>query len=49
MYLTVPDFEPTGRRRALVIPVSDIFFACHLIPKYHMLILTYYPSVDIFG
>ncbi|CAE6449083.1 unnamed protein product [Rhizoctonia solani] len=37
MYSTVPDFEPTGRRRALVIPVSDIFFACHLIPKYHML------------
>ncbi|KAG8729453.1 hypothetical protein FRC10_003907, partial [Ceratobasidium sp. 414] len=25
------------RRHTLVIPVSDIFLACHLVPKFHML------------
>ncbi|KAG8732610.1 hypothetical protein FRC11_012268 [Ceratobasidium sp. 423] len=34
---TTLDFEPAGPRRTLVIPVSDIVLACHLIPKYHLL------------
>ncbi|KAG8690900.1 hypothetical protein FRC11_008260 [Ceratobasidium sp. 423] len=37
LFSTKPDFEPAGPRRSLVVPVSDIVFACHLIPKFHLL------------
>ncbi|KAG9094153.1 hypothetical protein FRC06_011108, partial [Ceratobasidium sp. 370] len=31
------ELAPSGRRRTLVVPVSDIVLACHLSPKFHML------------
>jgi hypothetical protein len=37
MHGTQPEFGNNGRRRTLVLPISDIFFACHLSPKFHLL------------
>ncbi|CAE6534610.1 unnamed protein product [Rhizoctonia solani] len=37
LHSTKFDFDARDLRRTLVIPVSDIFFACHLVPKYHTL------------
>ncbi|CAE6468362.1 unnamed protein product [Rhizoctonia solani] len=37
LHSTKPDFNSRGVRRTLVIPVSDIVFACHLVPKFYML------------
>ncbi|KAG8699080.1 hypothetical protein FRC11_013970, partial [Ceratobasidium sp. 423] len=34
---TKPDFDSNGLHRTLVVPVSDIIFACHLVPKFHLL------------
>ncbi|KAG8740269.1 hypothetical protein FRC11_000316, partial [Ceratobasidium sp. 423] len=34
---TKPDLDSNGLRRTLVVPVSDIFFTCHLVPKFHLL------------
>ncbi|KAG8737181.1 hypothetical protein FRC10_008489 [Ceratobasidium sp. 414] len=31
------ELTPSGRRRTLVVPVTDIILACHLSPKFHML------------
>ncbi|KAG9091276.1 hypothetical protein FS749_016664 [Ceratobasidium sp. UAMH 11750] len=31
------ELTPSGRRRTLVVPVTDIVLACHLSPKFHML------------
>ncbi|KAG8729536.1 hypothetical protein FRC10_003813 [Ceratobasidium sp. 414] len=31
------ELTPSGRRRTLVMPVTDIVLACHLSPKFHML------------
>ncbi|KAG8751354.1 hypothetical protein FRC11_009490 [Ceratobasidium sp. 423] len=37
LHSTRPDFNSRGLRWTLVIPISDIVFACHLVPKFHML------------
>ncbi|CUA74762.1 Reverse gyrase [Rhizoctonia solani] len=37
LHSTKFDFDSRDLRRTLVIPVSDVFFACHLVPKYHTL------------
>ncbi|KAG8731449.1 hypothetical protein FRC11_004123, partial [Ceratobasidium sp. 423] len=37
LHSTKPDFNSRGVRRTLVVPVSDIFFACHLVPKFYTL------------
>ncbi|KAF8594839.1 hypothetical protein BDV93DRAFT_565013 [Ceratobasidium sp. AG-I] len=37
MHSTRPDYDSSHRRRTLVIPVTDIDFACHLVPKFHKL------------
>ncbi|KAH7335923.1 hypothetical protein B0J17DRAFT_729859 [Rhizoctonia solani] len=37
MHGTQSDFDSHGHRRTLVLPVSDIFLACHLAPKSHLL------------
>ncbi|KAG8685933.1 hypothetical protein FRC11_009821 [Ceratobasidium sp. 423] len=37
MHGTQPEFGNNGARRTLVLPVSDIFFACHLSPKFQLL------------
>ncbi|KAG8720261.1 hypothetical protein FRC08_000697 [Ceratobasidium sp. 394] len=37
MHSTQPDFDSRGRRRVLVVPVTDIVMACHLSPKFHRL------------
>ncbi|KAG8690077.1 hypothetical protein FRC11_013988 [Ceratobasidium sp. 423] len=37
LHSTKPDFNSRGVRRTLVVPVSDIVFACHLVPKFYML------------
>ncbi|CAE7063586.1 unnamed protein product [Rhizoctonia solani] len=37
LYSTRSDLGSNGLRRTLVVPVSDIVFACHLIPKFHLL------------
>ncbi|GAB1521016.1 hypothetical protein RhiTH_004106 [Rhizoctonia solani] len=35
LYSTRPDFDSKGLRQTLVIPVTDIVFATHLVPKFH--------------
>ncbi|KAG9080059.1 hypothetical protein FRC06_007126, partial [Ceratobasidium sp. 370] len=37
MHSTKPDLDSRNRRRTLVIPVTDIVMACHLVPKFHRL------------
>lgn len=37
LHATKPDLDSRDRRRTLVIPVSDIVLACHLVPKFHLL------------
>ncbi|CAE6533029.1 unnamed protein product, partial [Rhizoctonia solani] len=37
LHATKPDCDSNGLRRTLVVPVSDIVFACHLVPKFQML------------
>jgi hypothetical protein len=37
LHSTKPDFYSHGVHQTLVVPVSDIFFACHLVPKFHTL------------
>lgn len=34
MHSTKPDYNSRDQRRTLVIPISDIFLACHLVPKF---------------
>ncbi|KAF8604766.1 hypothetical protein BDV93DRAFT_440104 [Ceratobasidium sp. AG-I] len=50
MHSTRPDYDSRGRRRTLVIPVSDIDLACHLVPKFHKLdpALQILPGMDLF-
>ncbi|CCO36768.1 hypothetical protein BN14_10912 [Rhizoctonia solani AG-1 IB] len=35
LYSTRPDYDSEGTRQTLVIPVTDIVFAAHLVPKFH--------------
>ncbi|KDN39905.1 hypothetical protein RSAG8_08556, partial [Rhizoctonia solani AG-8 WAC10335] len=37
LHSTKIDYDSRGRRRTLVVPVSEIYFACHLVPKFHKL------------
>ncbi|KAG8759337.1 hypothetical protein FRC11_002095 [Ceratobasidium sp. 423] len=37
MHGTRVDIDSRGLRRTLVVPVDDIFLACHLAPKFHLL------------
>ncbi|CAE7232083.1 unnamed protein product [Rhizoctonia solani] len=37
LHSTKLDFDSRDLRRTLVIPVSEIIFACHLVPKFHKL------------
>ncbi|CAE6534652.1 unnamed protein product [Rhizoctonia solani] len=37
LHSTKPDYDSKGVRRTLVVPVTDIIFATHLVPKFHML------------
>ncbi|KAG9118352.1 hypothetical protein FRC07_007167, partial [Ceratobasidium sp. 392] len=37
MHWTKHEYDARGRRRTLVIPISDIPLACHLTPKFHLL------------
>ncbi|CAE6457389.1 unnamed protein product [Rhizoctonia solani] len=37
LHSTKFDYDSHGLRRTLVVPVSEIIFACHLVPKYHTL------------
>ncbi|QRW06960.1 hypothetical protein RhiLY_05959 [Ceratobasidium sp. AG-Ba] len=37
LHSTSWDLTSTGARRTLVLPVTDIVFACHLSPKFHLL------------
>ncbi|KAG9095093.1 hypothetical protein FRC06_010133, partial [Ceratobasidium sp. 370] len=37
MHSTRPDFDSRNRRRTLVVPVTEIVMACHLVPKFHRL------------
>ncbi|KAG8721715.1 hypothetical protein FRC08_010851 [Ceratobasidium sp. 394] len=37
LHSTRVELTPSGQRRSLVVPVTDIVLACHLAPKFHML------------
>ncbi|KAG9087886.1 hypothetical protein FS749_002576 [Ceratobasidium sp. UAMH 11750] len=37
MHWTKPDLDSRNRRRTLVVPITDIVMACHLVPKFHRL------------
>ncbi|CCO37629.1 hypothetical protein BN14_11786 [Rhizoctonia solani AG-1 IB] len=43
LHSTRHDFDSRDLRRTLVVPISDIIFACHLVPKFHKL----NPDIDL--
>ncbi|KAG8716653.1 hypothetical protein FRC08_009076 [Ceratobasidium sp. 394] len=38
MHSTQPEFDSRNRRRTIVVPVTEIVLACHLVPKFHLLL-----------
>ncbi|EUC54041.1 hypothetical protein RSOL_027710, partial [Rhizoctonia solani AG-3 Rhs1AP] len=47
LHSTKFDFDSRGRRRTLVVPVSDIIFASHLVPKYHTIDFELHAYTDL--